>query len=105
MLASREHGRRRAEAMRTRIRPFLRGLIERAQAQGTLRSDFTSEDLPLLFWTAGRVIETTATVAPDYWRRYLALLLNGLRAEAATPLPGRALTPAQLRQASERRHG
>jgi len=102
VLASREHGRRRAEAMRTRIRPFLRGLIERAQAQGTLRSDFTSEDLPLLFWTAGRVIETTATVAPDYWRRYLGLLLDGLRADAATALPQPPLTRAQLARAAGR---
>ena len=101
VLASREHGRRRA-AMRTRIRPFLRGLIERAQAQGTLRSDFTSEDLPLLFWTAGRVIETTATVAPDYWRRYLGLLLDGLRADAATALPQPPLTRAQLARAAGR---
>lgn len=105
VLASRESGRRRAEAMRTRIRPILRGLIERAQAQGTLRSDFTSEDLPLVFWTASRVIETTASVAPDYWRRYLALLLDGLRAEAATALPEPPLTRAQLARAAGRREG
>jgi hypothetical protein len=88
---------------RRRIRPVLRGLVERAQAQGTLRSDFTSEDLPLVFWTAGRVIETTATVAPEYWRRYLGLLLDGLRAEAATRLPEPPLTRAQLARASGRR--
>ena len=105
VLASREHGRRRAEAMRKRIRPVLRELIERAQAQGTLRADFTSEDLPLVFWTAGRVIETTASVAPDYWRRYLALLLDGLRAEAATALPEPPLTQAQLARAAGRREG
>jgi AcrR family transcriptional regulator len=105
VLASREHGRRRAETMRAQIRPVLRGMIEQAQAQGTLRSDFTSEDLPLVFWTAGRVIETTASVAPDYWRRYLALLLDGLRAEAATPLPEPPLTRAQLARATGRREG
>lgn len=103
VLASREHGRRRAEAMRARIRPVLHGLIERAQAQGTLRSDFASEDLPLVFWTAGRVIETTADVAPEFWRRYLALLLDGLRAESATTLPQPPLTRAQLARAAGRR--
>jgi AcrR family transcriptional regulator len=102
VLAS-EYGRRRAEAMRARIRPLLRKLIERAQAQGTLRSDFTSEDIPLISWTASRVIETTASVAPDYWRRYLGLLLDGLRAEAATPLPEPPLTRAQLARAAGRR--
>jgi AcrR family transcriptional regulator len=96
ILATREHGAGRAEAMRARIRPLLRALVERAHAQRTLRADFTAEDLPMLFWTAGRVIETTAGVAPNYWRRYLALLLDGLRAPAATPLPVPSLTRPQL---------
>ena len=85
-LATRGHGVRR-EAMRARIRPLVRRMIERAQEQGTLRRDFVAEDVPLLFWTTDRVIEETAADAPDYWRRYLGLLLDGLRAEAATPLP------------------
>jgi AcrR family transcriptional regulator len=102
MLATSARGRRRAEAMRSRMRPLLRRLIERAQEQGALRPDFTPEDLPVVFWTAGRVIETTAAVAPDYWRRYLALLLDGLRAEAATPLPRPPLTRAQLARATGR---
>jgi AcrR family transcriptional regulator len=105
VLASSEHGARRAEAMRARVRPLLRRVIERAQAQGTLRSDFTPEDVPLVFWTSGRVIETTAAVAPDYWRRYLGLLLDGLRAESATPLPHPPLTPAQVARVTGRRAG
>ncbi|HYZ77532.1 MAG TPA: helix-turn-helix domain-containing protein [Gaiellaceae bacterium] len=104
VLAS-EHGRQRAQAMRERIRPLLRRLIERAQEQGALRPDFTAEDLPLVFWTAGRVIETTAAFAPDHWRRYLGLLLDGLRAEAASPLPAPPLTQAQLARAARRQHG
>jgi AcrR family transcriptional regulator len=104
VVASSGHGRQRAQAIRTRIQPLLRQLVERAQEQGTLRSDFTPEDLPLVFWTASRVIEMTATVAPDHWRRYLGLVLDGLRAPAATPLPAPPLTPAQLdRVAKERR--
>ena len=89
VLATRSREAQRAEAMRARMRPLLRRLIERAHEQGTLRRDFTPEDLPLVFWTAGRIIEETAAIAPDYWRRYLALLCDGLRADAATPLPCR----------------
>jgi hypothetical protein len=74
-------------------------MIERAQEQKTLRADFAPEDLPLLFWSAGRVIEATAKVAPDAWRRYLGLMLDGLRAEAATPLPEPPLTRAQVTRA------
>ena len=96
VLAARGHGTQRAEAMRARIRPLLRRMIQRAQEQGTLRPDFKPEDLPLVFWTADRVIDRTAAVAPDYWRRYLGLLLDGLRADAATPLPRPSLTRAQL---------
>jgi AcrR family transcriptional regulator len=103
VLATSERGAQRAEAMRKRIRPLLHRAIERAQDQGALRPDFTAEDLPLVFWTGGRVIETTATVAPDHWRRYLGLLLDGLRAEAASPLPAPPLTKAQLARAARRR--
>jgi AcrR family transcriptional regulator len=102
VIATRAHGRARAEAMRRRMRPLLRRLIERAQEQGSLRADFTAEDMPLVFWTGGRVIEATGTVAPEYWRRYLGLLLDGLRAEAATPLPHPPLTRAQLDHATRR---
>ena len=103
LIATRAHGRVRAEAMRTRIRPLLRRLIARAQEQGALRADFAAEDMPLVFWTGGRVIEATAAVAPEFWRRYLGLLLDGLRAEAATPLPHPPLTRAQLNRATQRR--
>jgi len=96
VFATRAHGRKRAGAMRASMQPLLRRLIERAQEQGALRADVTAEDLPLVFSTAGHVIETTAAVAPGYWRRYLGLLLDGLRAEAATPLPVPPLTRAQL---------
>jgi len=96
VLAARGQGAQRAEAMRARIRPLLRRMIQRAQEQGTLRADFKPEDLPLVFWTADRVIDRTAAVAPDYWRRFLGLLLDGLRADAATPLPRPPLTRTQL---------
>jgi AcrR family transcriptional regulator len=100
IIATRAHGRARAEAMRARIRPLLHELIERAQEQGALRADFTAEDMPFVFWTGGRVIEATAAIAPEFWRRYVGLLLDGLRAEAATPLPHPPLTRAELNRAT-----
>jgi hypothetical protein len=50
----------------------------------------------MLFWTGGRVAELTSSVAPELWRRYLGLLLDGLRADAATPLTQPPLTTEQL---------
>jgi AcrR family transcriptional regulator len=96
IVATREHGRARADAMRARVRPLLARLIDRAQEQGSLRPDFTLQDMPLIFWTAGSVIEAGATVAPDLWRRYLGLLIDGLHADAATPLAQPPLTRAQV---------
>ncbi|TMK72381.1 MAG: TetR/AcrR family transcriptional regulator [Actinobacteria bacterium] len=103
VIAERAHGAKRAQAMRARMRPLIRRMIERAQEQGTLRADFAPGDVPLIFWTSGRVIETTAGIAPNYWRRYLSLLLDGLRLGAATTLPEPTLTPAQLQRATRGR--
>jgi AcrR family transcriptional regulator len=102
-IATHRHGRERANAMRARVRPLLARLVERAQEQGTLRADFTLVDIPLLLWAGGRVNDAGGTIAPELWRRYLGLVLDGLRAEAATPLPQPPLTRAQLDCVTEAR--
>jgi AcrR family transcriptional regulator len=104
ILATQAHGRERADAMRARMRPLIRRLVKRAQEQGALRADFAPEDMPFVIWSVGRVIEETRGVAPELWRRHLGFLLDGLRAEAATPLPQPPLTQAQLNRVTERRH-
>ena len=100
VLAGTEHGHARDE-VRRRVRPLVRRLIERAHADGSLRPDFTPEDMPLVFMTGGRVLDAARGVAPDLWRRYLGLLLDGLRAEGATPLPRGPLTRAQMNRLLE----
>ncbi len=100
VLAGTEHGHAR-DAVRRRVRPLVRRLIERAHADGSLRPDFAPEDMPLVFMTAGRVLEAGRGVAPDLWRRYLGLLLDGLRAGGATPLPRGPLTQVQMNRLLE----
>ena len=100
VLAGTEHGHARDE-VRRRVRPLVRRLIERAHADGSLRPDFTPEDMPLVFMTAGRVLDAARGVAPDLWRRYLGLLLDGLRAQGATPLPRGPLTRTQMNRLLE----
>jgi AcrR family transcriptional regulator len=104
IVAVRAHGARRADAMRASIRPLLTSVVERAQEQGTLRRDFTVDDVPLVFWSAGRVMELTEPVAPGHWRRYVGLLFDGLRPSAATPLPAPPLTRAQVTRVLKRQH-
>lgn len=52
--------------------------IEDAQRNGALRSDFTTDDLALIFLTNASVVGATADVAPDAWRRNLGFILDGL---------------------------
>jgi len=78
-------------------------VIDGAHADGSLRADFTAADMPLVLWSTSNIARATAGVAPDAWRRALGLILDGLRAGAAHPLPVPALTEAQNREAMLRR--
>jgi AcrR family transcriptional regulator len=56
-----------------------RELIARAKAQGKMRADATDTDVGIMMCGAGSVMRAMFTV-PDIWRRYLTLMLDGLRA-------------------------
>ena len=80
-----------------------RAAADRARAgSGELRPDVVYEDISVLLWTTGRVVDATRDVEPDFWQRYLALAVDGLRASSATPLPRPPLTAAKHRQAMTR---
>lgn len=102
VLAARAHGRERAAAMRRRMRPLLVELVTRAQLQGALRPDLSADDLPLLLWGGDGVIDCATNVSPELWRRYLGIVLDGLRADAATPIAHPPLSRAQLGRAQRR---
>lgn len=78
-------GEGRLASARDEMRQLFAQVLERAREQHKLRDDFTFSDLALLFWSFTTLIDATAEAAPDAWRRHLHLLLDGLRAEAATP--------------------
>jgi AcrR family transcriptional regulator len=56
-------------------------LIARARAQGKMRADATETDVEIIMCGAGSVMQAMIT-EPDVWRRYLTLMLDGLRASA-----------------------
>ena len=91
----------RLASAREDLRALFEQVLGRARADGSLRADFTVSDLALLLWSFGPVMDATAGVAPDAWRRHLHLLLDGLRADAATPHAGPPLSDDEL-QASMR---
>ena len=53
-------------------------LMARAQAQGRMRADATQADVELMMAGCGSVMRSNAS--PDAWRRYLTLMIDGLRA-------------------------
>ncbi|MEU4806532.1 helix-turn-helix domain-containing protein [Actinosynnema sp. NPDC023587] len=62
-------------------------IVARAQAAGRLRADFELADLAVVTTAVSQVIRESMGTAPHAWRRCLAFFLDGLRAEAAHPIP------------------
>ena len=52
-------------------------------------------------WSFAPLVEVTARVAPDAWRRHLRIVLDGMRSSAATPQSVRPLSAPQLEAATE----
>lgn len=66
----------RLAALRAAAQRGATNVIERAQAAGRLRADFTRRDLSLLARANAGVVQRSPD--PQAWRRVLALLLDGL---------------------------
>jgi len=88
------------EAARRRLFELVGQVVDRAQQSGQLRADLTLEDLAFVTWANTRILQAVrAAGAPDAWRRHLGLLLDGFRAERASPLPEPPLSPRQVHRA------
>jgi AcrR family transcriptional regulator len=92
---------RAVEAQRAQAFERLTELIRRAQDQGSLRPDFVPEDVVLMLLANAGVVRVMRNTAPDAWRRLVAIMLDGFRAERARPLPPPP-TPAQTYRAMRR---
>ncbi len=92
------YGRDKVAAARERIIPAVYRLVERAQQSGRLRSDFLPTDVPIIELMVSSVADYTSTLAPDLWRRYLAIVLDGLVAERTDTRP---LAPGPNREVIE----
>jgi AcrR family transcriptional regulator len=62
-------------------------LVDRAHDSGAIRSDITETDVFLLMCAPVHVVENLAAPSPLLWKRYLAIIFDGLRPEGAHPLP------------------
>jgi AcrR family transcriptional regulator len=72
---------------RKRIMELMSRLVRRAQEAGVVREDITAPDLAMLTAAAGSVSGIAFPgLRADLWRRYLGVILDGLRPEGATKL-------------------
>jgi AcrR family transcriptional regulator len=84
-----------AEARRL-LRPKTERLVARAHRAGCLRPGIVASDLVIVQLMLSTVLGHVEGGDTQLWRRFLPLVIDGLRPECSTPLPGDALTPAQL---------
>ena len=69
-----------ASAEKARLVELTRDLIERAQASGAMRADFSAGDVPSLMRGLARATAPQSTGPPAMtWERYLEIMLAGLR--------------------------
>ena len=93
---------------RQRNAPLVERLVERAQAAGQLRADLRQTDIPFIVFLLADATQLAHAANPGIWRRYLTLILDGMRPErkGVTSLPVAALLPeemeASMRQAAPR---
>jgi AcrR family transcriptional regulator len=110
MLMFATYGRDTVSYARSRNAPLIARLVERAQAAGQLRPDLRQTDIPFIIFVLTEATQLAREVSPEIWRRYLSLVLDGMRPqrEGITPLPVPALTPEELektmRQSAPRQH-
>jgi AcrR family transcriptional regulator len=84
LMFSEGHGKARVNRVRMRMAPLVHQLVRRAQASGRLRADVELTDIALIQFMLSGLGDLGGPHAPGLWRRYLDIVLDGLR----TPEPG-----------------
>jgi AcrR family transcriptional regulator len=83
VMAAQRHGPPRMCPGQIALTGFVSELMRRAQEAGRMRPDVRIEDIPLLMCGVGSA-SGMEHPCPDAWRRHLGIVLDGLRAEAAS---------------------
>lgn len=66
-----------------RVNASMSTLIDRAKAAGALRADLCLDDIPMLMCGVGAATRKPHSCT-ESWRRHLSIVLDGLRAQAAS---------------------
>lgn len=73
------YGGERVTAAQDRLAPVVARLVERTQADGHLRPEVSHTDMPTFALLADSISEFVGHVDDQLWRRYVAILLDGMR--------------------------
>ena len=72
------HDSEQMEQVHNRMGPVLEQLVERAKASGQIRPEVGSTDVGMIITMLCTVADVAADTAPELWRRYLAICLEGI---------------------------
>ncbi|WP_397519416.1 TetR/AcrR family transcriptional regulator, partial [Rhodococcus pyridinivorans] len=86
-LQSVSDGDSRVTGVRDELLTRIGELVAKARDAGAIRSDITAMDVFLLMCAPVHAVENLPDPAPELWRRYLAIIFDGLRPQGAHPLP------------------
>jgi AcrR family transcriptional regulator len=103
VLFSSGRGRERSVQARKAIAPVVMKLVQRAIDAGAVRSDISTSDVPVINFMVNTIVDFGRDVRPDLYKRYLAIVLDGLRPrEDLDPLPVDALPVSDFQAALAR---
>lgn len=97
----------RWDCRRDRIGPAVAAVMERAREAGVVQPGIEATDLFALIYMVDSLADFARPVDPDIWRRYMAITLNGIRADSTPPqaLSVNALSLAEVEQAKAAKPG
>ena len=103
VLFSAGRGRERSNQARRAIAPVVTKLVARAKEAGVVRSDIDTSDVPLINFMLNTIVDFSRDVEPELYRRYLAIVLDGLRPrDDLEPLPVEPLHVTEFQDAMAR---
>ena len=91
-----------AASPREKVLRAVSDLVSRAQAAGAIRTDIGPGDVSMLFSGVAHATAIAGELQPMLRERFVRIILDGLRPQDATELPGRPLDFAQLRRMKRR---
>jgi AcrR family transcriptional regulator len=92
-----------AMPVRDKLMNAMTALVTRAQDVGAIRTDIGPADVSMLFSGIAHATAVVGDLQPMLHERYVRIILDGLRPEHASALPGKPLDFAQLRRMKQRR--